>query len=340
MVQNGSLSMSYLLHMIRLKEITKPVDRVYGLLGILGENMRSAIKVDYIENDQKYWKAYVDLAKEIVAADDRAYWLLCMASSSKRPQQLPTWCPNFNSSSADYLDFGDQNWRAGVASKPTQHDGIRFVKGFSNIQVPGFLIDVVDEVVHIGGPYSPVVGQDRGRDGNIVAFLERDRLCLELTRRQFDDVDDAQDAYARTLIVNSWIDGSLIQPSQRERLVNSYEDSKAYLSQIAAGNTANTRNLIDTEGQQLSQEYITQLGWRQERPFYTTNEGRIGRGAFNMQTGDAIAILYNAGPVFILRSEGERQDWNLVGDGYLHGCMDLDSMPEKGREADEVITIA
>jgi hypothetical protein len=341
MVQNDDMSMSYLLHMVRLKEVTKPVDKVYGLLGIFSENVRSAIKVNYAENDRQYWKPYMELAEQVITADDPGFWLLCMASSRERPEQLPTWCPNFNSLTAEYLDFGHQKWRAGLGDKPTKEGGIRMIKGSSSIQIPGFQIDVVDEVVHIGGPYSTAVGQeDRGRDGNIAAFLEKDRHCLELTLRRFEEVKNAHDAYARTLIVNSWISGLPIQLSQTERVRNAYEDSKADLSQSDTNTAATAHISANDERQQLAQQYITQLGWWQERPFYTTKNGRIGRGAFNMRVDDAIAVFYQAGPVFILRYEQESDVWKLLGDAYLHGCMDLDSMPEAGRSADTEFTIS
>jgi len=341
MVQNNDLSMNYLLHMVRLKEVTKPVDKVYGLLGIIGEDVRSAIKVNYAENDRQYWKAYVELAEQIVTADDQGFWLLCMASSRERPEQLPTWCPNFNSLTPEYLDFGNQKWQAGFGKKAAEDGGIRLIKDSSSLQIPGFQIDVVDEVFHIGGPYSAAVGQeDRGRGGNMAAFLEKDKHCLELTLHLFDNANNAQDAYARTLVVNSWANGLLIQPSQTERVRNAYEDSKAYLAQSDTSTSAATHIRADDERQQLAQQYITQLGWWQERPFYTTKNGRIGRGAFNMQAGDAICVFYRAGPVFILRYEQGSEVWKLVGDAYLHGCMDLESMPEAGRGPDVKFTIS
>jgi hypothetical protein len=341
MVQNNDLSMSYLLHMVRLKEVTKPVDKVYGLLAIIDEGMRSEIKVNYAENDQQYWKAYVELAEQVVTADPQAFWLLCMASSRERPKQLPTWCPNFNSLTPDYLDFGNQEWRAGLGDKAIRGSGIRLIGKTSSIQVLGFQIDVVDKVFYTGGPSSAAVGQvDRGREGNVAAFLERDAHCLELTRRLFDDVSNAQDIYARTLIVNSWINGSPIQLSQTERVRNAYEDSKAYLAQSGTSHIAATHNSLDGERQRLSQQYISQLGYWQERPFYTTESGRIGRGAYNMQAGDIICVFYQAKPVFILRYDQGNEVWNLMGDAYLHGCMDLDSMPELGRRPDITFTIS
>jgi len=342
MVQNDDVSMSYLLHMVRLKEVTKPVDKVYGLLGIVGADMRSSIKVNYRENDQQYWKAYVDMAKHIITTDRQPFWLLCMASSRERPEQLPTWCPNLNSLTADYLDFGNQNWRAGIGGKSTNEPSIRLLKDdLHSIQIPGFCIDVIDEVVHVGGPYSPAVGQgDRGRDGNTKAFLERDKQCLELTLRCFGEAGNPQDAYARTMIINSWINGSPVDPSQTARVRNAYEDSKAYLSKNDTSATVAAHSSADDERQQLTQQYITQLGWWQERPFYTTRNGRIGRGSFSMRSGDAVVVFYQAGPVFILRREQTGDVWKLVGDAYLHGCMDLDRMPDRGREADMIFTIS
>jgi hypothetical protein len=174
----------------------------------------------------------------------------------------------------------------------------------------------------------------------MAAFLETDKQCLELTLRLFDDVDNAQDAYARTLIVNSWYDGSVIQPSQTERVRNAYEDFKVYLVQNDTSDTAATHIWADDERQQLARQYVTQLGWWQERPFYTTKTGRIGRGAFNMQAGDAVCVFYQAGPVFILRYEQGSEAWKLVGDAYLHGCMELKSMPEAVRGPDVKFTIS
>jgi hypothetical protein len=337
MAQADDVSLSYLLHMVRLKEVTKPVDKVYGLLGILGGPVRKAIKVNYEANDEQYWNAYSELARHIITTDSHAFWLLCMASSRERPEELPTWCPNFHSLTANYLDFAHQRWRAGIREK-SAHGGMRLSKDPSAIQISGFQIDVVGDVVYIGGPYATAVGHsDSTGKGSTAAFMEKDSRCLDLTLRCFDDASSAKDAYARTLIVNSWINGSAIQLSQSERVCRAYEDSREYLeSSFGAPATSGAQD----ERQQLAQQFITQLGWWQERPFYTTKNGRIGRGACNMQAGDAVCVFYEAGPVFILRHDEQGDEWKLVGDAYLHGCMDLDRMPDTGRGPDTVFTIS
>ena len=119
-----------------------------------------------------------------------------------------------------------------------------------------------------------------------------------------------------------------------------HEDSKTYLTQSYSSTTSSTHVSEDDERQQLAQQYISQLGWWQERPFYTTKHGRIGRGAFNMRAGDEICVFYQAGPVFILRHEQGSDVWKLVGDAYLHGCMDFDSMPEASRGPDTTFIIS
>jgi hypothetical protein len=332
MAQSNDMSVSYLMHMIRLKEVTKPVDKVYGLLGILPKKLRTAIKVDYTANDVAYWNAYVELAKQVILADNQAFWLLCMAPSRERPERLPTWCPNLNSLAADYLDFGNQKWRSGIGDKSTAVRGIRLIENSSRIKVLGFQIDVVDKVVHLGGPYSVPFGQeDRGREGNICTFLERDSQCLDLSMHCFAASNDAEAAYARTLIVNTWISGSSIQSSETERVQSAYENSKTLL---ANSDTGNAQTIVNDERQQLAKQYITQLEWWRQRPFYTTKNGRIGRGTFNMRTGDVIVVFYQASPVFILRENLGSGSWELVGDAYLHGYMELDDIAEAGRGAD------
>ena len=47
MHQDGGCSTDYILRMIRLKEVIKPVDKVCGLLGLLDEGLKDAISIEY-----------------------------------------------------------------------------------------------------------------------------------------------------------------------------------------------------------------------------------------------------------------------------------------------------
>jgi len=79
-------------------------------------------------------------------------------------------------------------------------------------------------------------------------------------------------------------------------------------------------------------QYLAQLNWWSERPFYTTENGRIGRGSHNMKPGDMLCVFYLARPIFILRSDPRSEEaLKLVGDAYLHECMELESTSDAGR---------
>jgi hypothetical protein len=327
MQQNGECAIDYLLHMVRLKEVTKPVDKVYGLMGLTSEIFRASISVDYAEYDHQYWRVYLELGKHIIT-QDQSFWLLSMASSKERPESLPTWCPNLNSTTPEYLDFGNMtNWRAGFEVGDSRNGRIYTIPGSPNIKIRGFQIDIVRDVIHLGGPSRSNGETDSASDSSGASFQSRESRCFELTQESFGDTDTAVDAHSRTLIANTWFDGSPVLPTQRKKVCQAYNDCKVHLANHSKSNQSGAN-----DGQQLMHQYLTQLDWWSERPFYTTENRRIGRGSYNMKPGDMLCIFYSARPVFILRSDpGSQEAVKLVGDAYLHGCMELESTSDIGR---------
>ena len=70
-----------------------------------------------------------------------------------------------------------------------------------------------------------------------------------------------------------------------------------------------------------------------------TKHGRLGRGATNTKVGDQICILYSARIPFILRYEDGSNAAKFIGDAYLDGYMNLETMPDEGRGPDQILTI-
>ena len=325
MHQDGGCSTDYILRMIRLKEVTKPIDKVYGLLGLLDEGLKDAISIDYGKYEQQYWKIYLDVAKHVVTGNQN-FWLLSMASSKERPKELPSWCPNLNSTIPEILDFSSQRWQAGIIPGKLSESSISTILDSPYIRLSGFVIDEVKAVVHLGGP-APAVDEQGGPPADSVkaGFLDSNMICLMFCQEHYHDAHERIDAYSRTLIVNTWADGSPILPSQRDKASTAYLDSIAYLT--GEVETATRMDVLYTKDrEQVMHQYLRQLGWWGHRPFYLTTHGRIGRGAANMRAGDAICVFHGAGPVFVLRRKDD-DVYELVGDAYLHGCMNLESLP-------------
>ena len=339
MHQRSHCPLDYLLHMIRFKEASKPIDKVYGLLGLLSKDLKAAIDVDYAENESRYWKVYQEVAKYIIASDDKSFWLLSMASSVDRPLELPTWCPNLNSALPESLDFNNQNWHAGISLGIQHGPGIAIIPHSPNIKVSGFVIDEVQDLVQLGSPTSAPYGQSELHPNRLLAeFMDRNTRSLLLSQKAYGNPTGAIDAHSRTLIANAWADGSPVLPLQQDRVIEAYNDSIAYLSP-GGGNQPPTRKTSGLDHrQEVMHQYLRQLGWWGNRPFFATRNRRVGRGPSKLRIRDLVCVFYSAGPMFILRSI-DGQSYELVGDAYLHGCMDLQALPSQYRSPDREFVI-
>lgn len=59
--------------------------------------------------------------------------------------------------------------------------------------------------------------------------------------------------------------------------------------------------------------------------------GRVGWGTDVIKPGDEVCIFYSGGVPFILRPVGQGQ-YEVVGDGYLHGFMEGEAMVDEIEE--------
>lgn len=75
----------------RKKQATEPLDYVYGVLGMLSEDINSRITVDYSEKSKtEFRNVYVDLA--CILLRENFYALLGMVETKVRLRELPSWC--------------------------------------------------------------------------------------------------------------------------------------------------------------------------------------------------------------------------------------------------------
>ena len=74
--------------------------------------------------------------------------------------------------------------------------------------------------------------------------------------------------------------------------------------------------------------------------FFSTKGGRIGVGPPETQPSDLICNLYGAKPLYLLRQGRDgKEPLQILGDTFVHGCMDLDDMYEGVRSSYEVFEI-
>lgn len=77
----------------------EPVDRIYAAFGMAEGSdtiYRKEIPIDYSENARRnYWRVYSNFGK-IALLHEPNLRLLSVVSSAKRPESLPSWCPNLD----------------------------------------------------------------------------------------------------------------------------------------------------------------------------------------------------------------------------------------------------
>jgi len=114
--RDESVPFDYLLQSGRFKDTPEPIDRVYGILGLADEIIRSQLPIDYNPKaNETYWELYVVVGKLALKTSETLNWL-ALCTSKERPEELPSWCPNLKSRNTASLFFYEC-YRAGSSKK-------------------------------------------------------------------------------------------------------------------------------------------------------------------------------------------------------------------------------
>ena len=111
----------------------EPVDRIYAAFGMTKGTdgvYRKGILIDYSEDAKNsYWKLYATFG-QIASQHEPHLRLLSMVSSKERPDQLPSWCPNWNSTRVtgdiDSTNVYAAGWPWREHRKARWQQGLRF----------------------------------------------------------------------------------------------------------------------------------------------------------------------------------------------------------------------
>ncbi|MCJ1386581.1 hypothetical protein MMC17_009707 [Xylographa soralifera] len=340
------------LEVIREKEVLKPIDKVYSILALITDEARQSLTVDYSLQDQ-FWIPYLQLAGFLVT-QDRCLQLLSAAQSVVKPEGLPSWCPNWNSVmpvshilaavrprgwNGDQVRFG---YRAGISSTTSLPQTLR-LKRSTQLEVTGFRIDRIKDSIYLAdqihrGRFEIAICENAFRK----EWLLQNEACLERTRQLIKDPSIALQTHVRNLTMNYWdIEFDLIAPISPDHwpiVLQAYSDLVNISRHFVYGTEfENSDSPIRLRALEVMNSSAAMNG--AARPYFFTQNGRIGRGPVGIQQNDLICVLYSAPAPFVLRYDNESNVAKLIGDAYLDECMDFDSMPTKGRCPEEIFTI-
>ena len=233
-----------------------------------------------------------------------------------------------------------QGFKAGWSNAtPPQHN-VSFADDSNNVHVPGFIIDHIEAFVALGGFSDANTEKRLGLGGVVAEWLTREERSFELARNAFKDSDKAFAAHVCTLITDAWSSKSPISHNEWPIVTQAYRDMLEMLNAVKLGSVY-TGPAANPGPRQRAVDafYLEAINRCAKRPYFVTKNGRLGRGPLNMRAGDQICVLYSGYTPFVLRYEDGSDVAKLIGDAYLGGCMDLETMPDEGRGPDQIFTI-
>lgn len=310
------------------KKVSNPHDRVYGLISLATPEARKRLSINYSDNSPTGWsKTYLQCAKACIQ-DDPSLSILSLLSSRPRGLPLPSWCPNFNANQSREFISSDR-FNADILKLVELRDEIpmAWVEEDEDILfAPGCQVDLIKGIVS-----STLI---KGTDGlPAVRNLAWKRQCQSLSHQTLGTGIETDVLYIQTLIRNSVIPGK--EDAYLRRLL-------LYTKYIWSSEDPWSAECIDlAEEIGAICDFLKELrNACEDQMFFSTEGGRIGIGPRETQPGDLVCILYGAKPLYMLRRGGDgKETLQILGDAFVHRCMDLDDMYEEVKSSYEVFEI-
>ncbi|KAK4894413.1 hypothetical protein LTR27_007297 [Elasticomyces elasticus] len=305
-VSPGLRTLQNLLVQLDQRQAREKHDHVYGLLGLLDEEVRMAIPVDYSLSPAALFILVVRLACS--ASNGIDFWCHLVevyqaGPSSDRMPGLPSWCPDL-SSRIDYMfsapvvpakSFGERV-RIGTAAKKSVT--------FSNDQVISVTGIIVDEIEKC----ADIAAQDRSQMYNPTMDYIIEQGCTDYHARWFDEMVSLfprNDPVHQRWLQTYFFSGSDIPLADHKQRFDQMQDFSHLIRGLNAGNYrqfGETLQLSKTDEEGLEQAglcYFLNNG----RFFFRTKAGRIGFAPRPVCPGDRLCFIGGGNYLHVLSSD-------------------------------------
>ena len=303
----------------RHRDTTDPVDRIYGMLSLGNESLRSRIKVDYSEATKaQFWLVYMAAAKAMMATSSLQTVLTSINSVSKS-SELPSWCPDF-SQPCETRPFA-ANAQAG------RRHAKSFVPHYNAkiVCIGGTRLCDVSHVASSSWSWPQDVNRVYGPRGIAAENLQWLDWCWSITQVTYQqDEFSAQRAFILTVLGETPPSDSPEDETIDMAWFNDKENEMTNLRlwlenlQVCAGpqdieESSDVWHRHETMSRRLNDVW-------QNRRLCTTNNGRIGFGSHRVRPGDHVAIFFGESHVYFLRAQPAGV-YEFISDGYVDGYM-------------------
>ena len=306
------IDFSHLLWSCGFKQCTNDVDKIYGILGMVENNIEKEIK-KRIPIDVKYYKndprpVFLEAFK-IAIENDRQLHLLILPFERGTKLGLPSWCPDLKrpKECMQLMQFNEDLYLAGIRFS-TEESSMLAITNSNCLSIKGV---EVDKVLKIAKARLSLLEDMDKRIKHLREFLQE---TLRMAQEVYGTPEPKE--YCRTLICDT----------QREldgRKWSTEEMCAGYRVFCAEGPLQAHLNATEKS---LGGLYacIAPLVCGGRR-FITTIKGRVGLAPVDCKEGDVICVFLGSGVPYVLRPNaagaGKGPTFSLIGECYLHGIM-------------------
>lgn len=339
MKEQGEMDIAWLMRMGQVARVTDNRDRIYGLLGLMGDTMSQNIIPNY---NLRTHEIYALFTKSFVYTK-KSLEILRLAGYDEDSVSGNTWVPSFHRR-ASSNPFNPPH------SKSSASRDIPCVVDLSRldglIECRGISFDVVDGVGVMHRRERLLWMSTNSGDVTLVqprsdqnAYGERPSTLLWQTLTANRDVNGnaAPESYAELLRPRIDLShGSLVYISE---FVSSNAEFKVFGKRLAdyfnSGATSkdNNSHLLSYDVANQARRCLT------SRKLITTAKGYLGLAPLYTKRGDVISILFGCSSPMILRPVGAY--YQLIGEAYVHGIMNGEGTEDyfRGRQMSETFGI-
>jgi len=330
----GDSSILEILRACRSKQASVPHDKVFGILGLLPEEVRENFKPDY---NLTVRDVYINVVDYLVTTTERLD-VICESihfPSHSSPHNLPSWTPDWSHIPQTTSLGLNYDFKASGSTKAKWS----FKERRSKLCISAVFLDVVKT-------RGVAVGTLCSVDDHLMAFLHwRALLMGDREPQSKEEHADLREVFCRTLCVaqlppqlkdaRKWsrICFQAFASMIRERLpfltldreLTTYATSAQEISLVSQ-----KRIVKDTCGGRMMGRCLC----------VTQNDSLVGMGTGFMAPGDIIVVPQGCYSPVILRPEGHGE-YRFVGDVYVDGYMNGEAIEEwkKGRKEMEEYVI-
>ncbi|KAK5714852.1 hypothetical protein LTR17_016962 [Elasticomyces elasticus] len=312
----------------------EPVDRIWGLLGLvssrLGNRVRDAEIIDYSEQGKReYWNSYLAFTKILYACDREDFFYLIFDDIGRdKTCPLPSWCVDFDAPRR-YSSFQTfRHLRAGFTgsgNRPAINSSLD--QSTNTLVIEGFTVESVTQVTAECSLNSRTGSEaDVKRSyGELSLFLRECTRLRDMATFYETGVQSAKALCSALFAIErpgdaKYSSAVLDALPKIERICEAYQRDEDLDSEVAATDIPERKAWTEA-----MDHMDTLLAACDNRRAFVTRQGRIGLGPPGLQAGDSICVILGVGPLFALRrvaqDTSEQGRFRLIGDAYIDGWM-------------------